>query len=590
MPIISHISYTPEDKLETIITKDDGTPLQGEIDMFRRIYADCQSSKYTWHFWHNLRLQTPIKRQSEIQIDFLLICEKGTVIVEVKGGVISIEGGQYYYQYGMSKTPMNRSPFDQAEDYKYSLINNRIFNTKELFLDTVCAFPHTEINHTNSNPILDLGYKLWSQRMQQESNLSFSDFCINVLEQDKLRKNWRGRDLNNEEVKIAIDSLLFNFKSNGKGNFYSETSLESILNRLKIDNLSSFNSLRKNDRLFIEGGPGTGKTTIARAYIEKYHTLRGLYLCWNKLLKSKIENELKEAYLTNCEVAQFESFIFKLIKNYAPKSDITIQSIENGTAIDDLIELFHKVRTQPYFIPYDYVIIDEAQDTIDKGAVQLLNSFSSISDNGIQDGRYLVFYDTNQGYKNKNRRIEELADSLRQYGANFILDENKRVPTNKEIVSYAEYLLGESCSTKKLFDQMVSDQHQAVKVFDNLDFKGLVQEIKSIIHEISQNGSFEDYVLLASSSLKTEMIAKYISLYDSISLIKDVMEIDESNICSHRDALKFTTMLSYKGLESKNVILLVDEQKGINPYELYVGMTRAIMSLQILIYTGDARL
>lgn len=96
MPIINHVSYNDKSDLEAIITQNGGSPLYGEIDMFRRIFADCNNSEHTWHFWHDLRLPIPVKGQKEIQIDFLLVCEKGAVIVEVKGGRIGIEQGMFY--------------------------------------------------------------------------------------------------------------------------------------------------------------------------------------------------------------------------------------------------------------------------------------------------------------------------------------------------------------------------------------------------------------------------------------------------------------------------------------------------------------
>ena len=71
MPIINH-DYKDIDFLEHIIVKDNASPLNGEIDMYRRIFKDCESSKYNWHFWHDVRLPIPVKGQSSIQIDFLL--------------------------------------------------------------------------------------------------------------------------------------------------------------------------------------------------------------------------------------------------------------------------------------------------------------------------------------------------------------------------------------------------------------------------------------------------------------------------------------------------------------------------------------
>ena len=74
MPIISH-DYKDLNSLETIIKHNDGTPLYGEIDMYRRIWTDCEKSNLTWHFWHDLRLPIGNNKQSEIQIDFFLVCK-----------------------------------------------------------------------------------------------------------------------------------------------------------------------------------------------------------------------------------------------------------------------------------------------------------------------------------------------------------------------------------------------------------------------------------------------------------------------------------------------------------------------------------
>ena len=78
------IDYTNRDlsRLEHLITKNDGTPLQGEIDMYRRIVHDCEKSSIMWHFWHDIRLHITSGRAGEIQIDFLLICELGAIVIE----------------------------------------------------------------------------------------------------------------------------------------------------------------------------------------------------------------------------------------------------------------------------------------------------------------------------------------------------------------------------------------------------------------------------------------------------------------------------------------------------------------------------
>ncbi|MBP5421731.1 MAG: NERD domain-containing protein [Paludibacteraceae bacterium] len=580
MPIISHVSYNDTSDLEAIITQNDGTPLYGEIEMFRRIFTDCSNSSFTWHFWHNLRLPVSIKAQNEIQIDFLLVSEKGVVVIEVKGGKVGIEQGLYYYEVSRERTYMERTPFDQARDYMYALISNRVISASQLFIDTVCAFPHTKMEHTSSNPSTDLGYKLWSKNQHENSSISFVDFCIEVLEKDKSKNGWRRPDLNAQEVEIAIQSLLFNFEDRSR-NVYSERSMESILQRLNIDNLSTFNSLQKNERLFIEGGPGTGKTTIARAYIEKYHTLRGLYICWNKLLEAKIKSELWQAELPNCNVVQFASYIFSLQNQLNPS--VSLEDITCGSVNEKLEALFAAIRERPDFIPYDYVIIDEAQDILDKGAIQLLDALTSVTNDGISTGRYLIFFDTEQGFNNESRQIDELADALALNGARFELDTNKRVPTNKEIVSFAKMLL-DGVSATDLFQSIIKENYSSTQVFFFDGAKQLIKHINQVKKEIREGSkNWNDYILLADSSTKKELTTGNEKLYDRIATMEGIKELTPKNICQDTSEIPFTSMLAYKGLECKHVLLVINGRTEISTFELYIGMTRAIIDLQLLV-------
>lgn len=581
MPIVPHITYSDTSDLEAIITQSDGSPLYGEIEMFRRIYSDCSNSTYTWHFWHNLRLPVSVKNQNEIQIDFLLVSEKGVIIVEVKGGRIGIEQGMYYYEVSRERVFMERSPFDQARDYMYALINNKVISASQLFLDTVCAFPHTRMEHTNTNSNADQGYKLWSKIQHDDSTISFADFCVSVLDRDKNKNGWCRPDLDSNDIEVAIQSLLYNFADRSR-NVYSERGIEAILQRLNIDNLSTFNSLQKNERIFIEGGPGTGKTTIARAYIEKYHTLRGLYLCWNKLLEAKIQNELWKAGLPNCRVDQFASFLFSL-QPESLSTKLSLDEIASGAANDRIEEILSYVRKKEDFTPYDFVVIDEAQDVFDKGVIPLLNSLTSVTRDGIATGRYLVFYDTEQGYNNDLRRIDEIADIVALNGARFVLDTNKRVPTNKEIVSFAKLLL-DGASVDELFQSIIEANYASTQVFYFDGAKQLIKHINQIKKQIrEQSLDWNEYVVLADSTTKKELTSGNEKLYDRIATVEGIKELTPRNICLDTSEIPFTTMLAYKGLESKHVILVINGRANVNTFELYVGMTRAIIDIQLLI-------
>jgi hypothetical protein len=64
-------------------------------------------------------------------------------------------------------------------------------------------------------------------------------------------------------------------------------------------------------------------------------------------------------------------------------------------------------------------------------------------------------------------------------------------------------------------------------------------------------------------------------------IIKDVEELDESNIGDKANKLIHTSILKYKGLEKKNVFLIVSNPSLKNAYELFVGITRAILNIEI---------
>ena len=55
--------------------------LQGEKDMYERIVHDCESSPLTWYMWYDKTFNISYCSQNEIQIDFLLICKEGAIIV-----------------------------------------------------------------------------------------------------------------------------------------------------------------------------------------------------------------------------------------------------------------------------------------------------------------------------------------------------------------------------------------------------------------------------------------------------------------------------------------------------------------------------
>ena len=72
-------------------------------------------------------------------------------------------------------------------------------------------------------------------------------------------------------------------------------------------------------------------------------------------------------------------------------------------------------------------------------------------------------------------------------------------------------------------------------------------------------------------------------LYDRIATIEGIKELSPKNICQDTSEIPFTSMLAFKGLECKHVVLVINGRTNINTLELYIGMTRAIIDIQLLV-------
>ncbi len=579
--IKSHRETLPIDAIIGI-NQSSGNVLQGEKDMYERIVHDCEASPLTWYMWYDKTFNIPYGGQNEIQIDFLLICQEGAIIVEVKGGSIDLIRGFYYYNHKGMLKEMSRSPFKQAHDYKWALLNNGILNKDRIFVDYVCAFPHSTLDISRDNSQANLSHKLWNKH-NQDSEASFADFCLNVIRIEK----HTNRIMTEEELDGVINTLASSIEDRYK---YSLTSIREVLDWLHIDNLSILEGLRKNPRILIEGGPGTGKTTMAKAYIKRHNGLKGLYLCWTGLLASKVHLDLDKERLDSCTVKTYNNYV-KEITN--PEFNIEDRYGEKDFE-EDLCKGLRDVKRNDY----DYIIVDEAQDVVDKGVKILLNELLDKGHNGLKNGRYLVFYDLEQGYNNLSRNLEEIVSELTEHAACYVLDENKRVPTNKLMVKYANRVLDveHSQNAFELYIRALEDDNiPGLTISTCHSIREVKKAIKQHASDLAEYcGELSSTTLLIHSDLKYKVNNEDDSVYDTIADMDSLLvTLSERTIeRKSKTSLAFTTILKYKGLEDNNIILVLPYSKIKSSwenflFEIYIGMTRAIMNLYIIMLKQD---
>lgn len=563
---VSFYPNNPIDALEKIILHENGKPLEGEIYVYRKLFNELRVSNDDFLIWHDLKFATHSEtrnpyRKNESQIDFLLICKKGICVIEVKGGKVEFHNSEFNFRHEGKLEIMKQNPRKQVEGYKYTLKEKILQKySKKLFID-ICVFPFTDIDfsqqrylfgdsiYTNVQSMRGINlitfiydrFLSTKNKLESSHNFKFTDLAPNEL-----------LDIRNILSPNLIDANLF---INNKETY----------DWLGIKNFEVFNGLSKNQRVLIEGIPGCGKTTFALAYSDQKRHMKGLYLCWNRFLKIQIEARVKDRQLLNLEVNTY----FKFLK------ELGVNNLE----IDDSIEDFrNKVLT--FFSmkiekQYDYIIIDEGQDIINRGVESLLDKLTA-KGKGLESGNLLFLCDNEQAYSSNDENLSDDIDLLSIYFSHFQMNNSNRSVNNPNIRQLASRILEDvyqlaTVETINLYPNMI------MKFSSFKEAK--TQMIKDFLKPIrDSNNSLrgKDCILLIESSLLVVENREEL-------IMNDCEEMTDLNVLDKSNILRYISPLKFKGLEKENVALIVKQPNAVNQHEIYVGITRAKSNLKIYI-------
>ena len=556
----------PIDALETIIVKEDGSPLRGDIDLYRKLFYELKDSSEEFFIWHDLKFTThsetrnPYKKR-ESQIDFLLVCGKGICIIEVKGGHVEFYNSEFSFRHAGQLELMKQNPLKQVEGYKFTLKEKVLQKySKKLFID-ICVFPFTNIDFSKQyNLFGDIIYS----NMQCERGISLTQFITNrfIDTKHKLENNhgFKFSDITDKEL-IDIRNIL----SPKMVDLNSFINNKETYHWLGLKNFEVFDGLSKNQRVLIEGIPGCGKTTFALAYADQRRHLKGLYLCWNRLLKIQIESRVKDRQLINLEVNTYFSFLKELGLDTL-SFDNTIKDFRNK------VLTFFSMNIEKQ---YDYIIIDEGQDIINRGVESLMNKLTGHG-KGLDNGNLLFLCDNEQAYTLNEENISDDIDLLSMYFSHYQMNHTHRSVNNSSIRDLASSILEDvyqldTQTTKDLYPNIIKQFPTFIEAK-----RQMVKDFLKPIRDSNNSLKGKDCILLVESSLlKGENIGELI--------MNDCEALTESNVTDTSNVLRYTSPLKFKGLEKENVALIVKQPTAINQNEIYVGITRAKSNLKIYV-------
>lgn len=466
------------------------------------------------------------------EADFIVVSNKGVLILEVKGGRLSVRNGVWYTRNRHDiENELKESPIAQVTSARISI--EKILREKSLDIDINkvnfgfgLMFPDIKLG--------DIGIELSNEEV----------FDVIDLDRDglgrwlnKLYKSWSSRTgktvrLTDREVAVLNSAM--------RDEFDRERSLladvsESWDQMVSLTEQQYFavDTILANERVVVEGGAGTGKTLIAiRA--AKYLAVSGkkvLFVCRSPVLFSFLKSG-------------FKGFEVKVVK-------------------------FSTIQDSPKTIPhFDCLFVDEGQDMLDMESILAIDS---LFEYGLNGGSWYFFMDPNNQASIYSSIDLDATKYIKGFSAKVPLSRNCR--NTKQIAIHTMIYTGGNIGRC----QVTGDGLPVLeKDFDHDSEEHLISLVeKQLHHWIDEYGvkprditllSPLDYEQSCASNLDKRWRRKITIINESFG----EKWLDNS--------IPFSTIRDFKGLENKYVLLLdlgvlLDHPNAVNL--LYVAMTRA---------------
>lgn len=559
------------------------TPVpQGELIVFEQLKNNTPDD---WVVLHSLRLKTHDFKKSG-EADFVVITDKGVLVIEVKGGQNHRnEKGQWVQTKRGSKDRVsNEGPFNQAMG-AYFAIESYLKNTgnKELVerlpwgwgVIMPHCIPRLPIDELAIAPEMLLDQKHFPEGLVEWAN-NLVEYWREDINRKKFSKLRHGRQLQNGLSLTIRDELKELLRPRfecitGLGQATREA--EQKLIRLTAKQCQLLIAIRSKStpRAIIEGAAGTGKTLLAFEFAKECAE-RGekvLFVCYNVNLARMLQIKAAEIpVMANVTINNYHQLV-KIIRQQAglPTSFSSDWQSFNERCLDLIAEALDKLGDDVLF---DRIIMDEGQDLMSEAFLDVLDlllkgGLTPPPDDLRKGGKWLVAMDKAQALYASNFE-EQALDRLERYcGSTLELEENCR---NTRPVALHVYGFSKTGSCEVMTAEgpdPVIDYFSNQKSFIKL-LRVYINETLREYEKVDQSAS-DIAILTARKDLIPDDLFEHGMLGRPLAKYREAKSTD----------VVWETIHGFKGLEASTVILVgVEELEDKKMRQLmYVGGSRA---------------
>jgi hypothetical protein len=501
------------------------TDSRAEYRIFEKIRESfVNNPKYI--AFHSLNL-TKHETKKFGEADFVILCEFGIFVLEVKGGRIGSENGVWYTINRYDKKFRIQNPFRQAESALHA-IKNEIHD-----------------NSTFNHITLPIGFGVITPDVEWIEKGSEWNLCM-ICDSKKVRNfetwlkkffnYWQNKPGNNKKLSVANIKALEQFL---RPNFelieplYSKLSkLEKTAVELTEDQYKYLDIVSANKKVLCSGGAGTGKTFLAAELARRLASK-------NKIITLICKSRWLKRYLETIIVNEF----------------VTISTIDSSkidmrrSGIDE----------------YDILIVDEGQDLFNIDDIDILDS---ILKGGLRDGEWYIFHDVNNqsGFFSEAKiEILEILESYTPAKIPLITNCRNSAPILKKVQETLNLDMGNKGTGKG---------PKVIEIINNNENDSVV--LQNEISEMLNNGVSPGSITILSPFRYEESSINNLPK----RMKQNIIALDDFSIRSFPlSQISFSEIKNFKGLENEVIVVIdLDNPKTIkdnfNKTNHYVAMSR----------------